>query len=99
MNHVDEVFSFTSKVKFYGASFPGRKEGICSKSVRNVGTSSAVFSTTERTTRKLRIGRIRREFNKSRRLGERRKATTGGCWKTLLQRLEESNRLKCFLMM
>ena len=26
--------------------------------------------------------------NKSRRLGERRKATTGGCWKTLLQRLE-----------
>ena len=62
LNHVDEVFSFTSKVKFYGASFPGRKEGICSKSVRNVGTSSAVFSTTERTTRKLRIGRIRREF-------------------------------------
>ena len=34
MNHVDEVFSFTSKVKFYGASFPGRKEGICSKSVQ-----------------------------------------------------------------
>ena len=58
-----EVFSFTSKVKFYGASFPGRKEGICSKSVRNVGTSSAVFPSTERTTRKLRIGRIRREFS------------------------------------
>ena len=53
MNHVDEVFSFTSKVKFYGASFPGRKEGICSKSVRNVGTSSAVFATTERTTREI----------------------------------------------
>ena len=34
--------------------------------------------------------------NKSRRLGERRKATTGGCWKTLLQRLEESNRLEMF---
>ena len=34
LNHVDEVFSFTSKVKFYGASFRGRKEGICSKSVR-----------------------------------------------------------------
>ena len=32
-------------------------------SPRNVGTSSAVFSTTERTTRKLRIGRIRREFS------------------------------------
>ena len=47
MNHVDEVFSFTSKVKFYGASFSGRKEGICSKSVRNVETSSAVFATTE----------------------------------------------------
>ena len=46
-----------------GLSIPGRKEGICSKSVRNVGTSSAVFSTTERTTRKLRIGRIRREFS------------------------------------
>ena len=65
MNHVDKVFSFTSKIKFYGASFPGRKEGVCSKSVRNVGTSSTVFATTltERTTRKLRIGRIRREFS------------------------------------
>ena len=95
MNNVDEAFSFTSKVKFYGASFPGRKEGICSKSVRNVGTSSAVFATTERTTRKLRIGRTRREFrtNKSRRLGERRKATTGGCWKTLLQRKSQCKQL------
>ena len=37
--------------------------------------------------------------SKSRRLGERRKAITGGCWKTLLQRLGESNKLKCFLMM
>ena len=36
--------------------------------------------------------------SKSRRLGERRKATTGGCWKTLLHRWEESNKLKCFLM-
>ena len=100
MNHVDEVFSFTSKVRFYGASFPGREEGICSKSVRNVGTSSTVFATTERTRRKLGIGRIKREFSKSRRLGERRKATIGGgCWKTLLPRLEESNKLKCFLMM
>ena len=102
MNHVDEVFSFTSKVKFYGASFSCRKEGICSKSVRNVGTSGTVFATTERTTRKLRIGRIRREFSvtsKSRRLGERLKATTGGYRKTLLQRLEERNKLKCFLIM
>ena len=37
-------------------------EGICSKSVRNAGTlSSAVFATTERTTKKLRIGRIGRD--------------------------------------
>ena len=36
LNHVDKVFSFTSKVRFYGASFPGREEGICSKSVGNV---------------------------------------------------------------
>ena len=28
LNHVDEVFCFTSKVRFYGARFPGRKEGI-----------------------------------------------------------------------
>ena len=89
MNHVDEVFSFTSKVRFYGASFPGSGEGICSKSVTDVGTSSTVFATTERTRRKLGIARIEREFtvtSKSRRLGERRKATIGGCWKTLLQR-------------
>ena len=44
-------------------NFMGRVSPVCSKSVRNVGTSSAVFSTTERTTRKLRIGRIRREFS------------------------------------
>ena len=36
-------------------SFPGRKEGICSKSVRNVGISSTVFATTERTTKELTI--------------------------------------------
>ena len=45
MYHVDEVFSFTSQVRFYGVRFSGRKEGICSKSVRNVGTGSTVFST------------------------------------------------------
>ena len=49
LNHVDEVFSITGEVRFYGARFPSRKEGICSKSVRNVGTSSTVFATTERT--------------------------------------------------
>ena len=46
-----------------GASFPGREEGICSESVRNVGTSSTVFAATERTRRKLGIGRIKREFS------------------------------------
>ena len=46
-----------------GRVSPVEKEGICRKSMRNVGTSSAVFATTERTTRKLRIGRIRREFS------------------------------------
>ena len=63
LNHVDEVFSFTSKVGFYGASFPSREEGICSKLVRNVGTSSTGFATMERTRRKLGIGRIKREFS------------------------------------
>ena len=47
------VYVVSGKVKFYGASFPGRKEGICSKSVRNVGTSSTVFATMERTTREI----------------------------------------------
>ena len=46
-----------SKVRFNWASFPGREEGICSKSVTNVGTSSTVFATTERTRRKLGMGR------------------------------------------
>ena len=39
-----------------------KTEGICSKSVTNVGTSSTVFATTERTRRKLGIARIEREF-------------------------------------
>ena len=63
LNHVDEVFSVTGQVGFYGARFPGRKEGVCSKSVRNVGTSSTVYSTTERTRRELGIRRVRREFS------------------------------------
>ena len=46
------------------ARFISRKEGICSKSVRNVGASGAVFSTTERTGRELGMGisGIRRKF-------------------------------------
>ena len=63
MNHVDEVFSVTGQVGFYGARFPGRKEGTCSKSVRNVGTSRTVFATAERTRRELGIRRIRRELS------------------------------------
>ena len=63
MNHVDEVFSFTGQVRFYGVCFLGRKEGICSKSVRNVGKRGTVFAATERARRKLRIGRIRRDFS------------------------------------
>ena len=41
LNHVDGVFSVTGQVRFYGARFTGGKEGICSESVRNVGTRSA----------------------------------------------------------
>ena len=63
LNLVDQVFGVTSKVRFYRARFPGRRESKCSKSVRNVGTSRTVIATMERTRRKLRIGRIRREFS------------------------------------
>ena len=40
---LDRVFSVTSWVRLYGARFTSGKEGICSESVRNVGTSSAVL--------------------------------------------------------
>ena len=43
--------------------FTSGKKCICSESVRNVGTSGAVFATTEGTRRKLGVGRIRGEFN------------------------------------
>ena len=36
--------------------------------------------------------------NMSRKLDERLKATKGGCAKTVLERLEEYNRLRCFLI-
>ena len=58
---LDRVFSVTSWVILYGARFTSGKEGICSEPVRNVGTSSAVFATTEGTRRKLGVGRIRGE--------------------------------------
>ena len=47
MNHVHEVLSVAGLDRFYEARFPDRKEGICSKSVRNVGASSTFFATTE----------------------------------------------------
>jgi len=47
LNHVEDVFSVTGQVIFYGVHFPSRKEGICSRCVRNVGTSSTVFATME----------------------------------------------------
>ena len=63
LNPVDEVFNVTGQVKFYGVRFPGRKTGICCKSVRNAGTKYiAISKTPERTRssrRELRIGKIR----------------------------------------
>ena len=62
--------------------FSGSKEGICSKSVRNVGTSSTVFATTERTRRNWGLEELEEILavtSESRRLGERLKATTGKC--------------------
>ena len=37
--------------------------GICSESLRNVGTNGAVFATKEGTRKKLGVGRIRGEFS------------------------------------
>ena len=42
LNHVDEVFSFTGQVRFYGARFPGRTEGICCKALRNEKTAQVL---------------------------------------------------------
>jgi len=80
LNHVDEVFSFTGQVRFYGVRFAGRKEGVCStsKSVRNVGTSRTVFAT-EGSWGLEELEEILALTSKSRRLGERLKATTGKC--------------------
>ena len=51
------------RFRFYGARFTGGKEGICSESLRNVGTSGAVFATKEGTRKKLGVDRIRGEFS------------------------------------
>ena len=63
MNYVDEVFCVAGQVRFYEERFTCGKEGICSESVRNVGTSGAVFATTEGTRRNLGVGRIRGELS------------------------------------
>ena len=51
------------RLDFMGSVSPVDKKCICSESVRNVGTSGAVFATTEGTRRKLGVGRIRGEFS------------------------------------
>ena len=61
LNYIDEVFCVAGQVRFYGERFTSGKEGICSESVRNVGTSGAIFATTEETRRKLGVSRIRGE--------------------------------------
>ena len=91
---------FVSQVRldFMGSVSPLEKESICSEFMRNVRTSGAVFATKEgtRTTRKkLGVGRIRGAeslavTSKSRRLGERLKATM---LKNFFAELEESNKL------
>ena len=90
---VDEVLSVTGTVGFYGARFTGGKESICGEAVRNVGASSAVSATTEGSWGLAELEESLAVTSKSRRLGERLKATTGKCWKTFLQRFEESNKL------
>ena len=40
LSHVYEVFSATGQVRFNGERFTARKEGIVSKSIRNVCTGS-----------------------------------------------------------
>ena len=59
------VSSATGWIRLNGAHFTGGKESICSEPVRNVGTSGAVFATTEGTRRKFGVGRIRGESEES----------------------------------
>ena len=73
----------------------------CSKSVRNEGTAQFLPQRKE-PKGSWGLAELERSLavaSKSRRLGERQKATRGGCWKTIFQRLEGRNKLKCFLMM
>ena len=58
-----EVLSVTGPAEFYGACLTSCKEGICSETVRNVGTGSTVFATTKGTSRKLGIVRIGGDFS------------------------------------
>ena len=66
-----------------GASMPGRKEVICSKSVRNVGTSSMVFFPQRKLKNQKEVGYWQNEkadssavTGESQKLGERLQTTT-----------------------
>ena len=72
----------TGQVRFYGVNFPGRKEGIYSKFVRNVGTSSTVLLQRKEPEGSWGLEELEESLavtSKSRRLGERLKAATGKC--------------------
>ena len=62
--------------------FTSGKEGICSESLRNVGTSGAVFAQRKEAGGSWGLAELEESLavtSKSRRLGERLKATTGKC--------------------
>ena len=88
-------------VRFDRTRFTGGEEGVISKTIGNVWASGAIFTATIRAGRELWVGisGVRRklaETNKSRRLGDLLKATTGKCGKTFLQRSEESSNSNVF---
>ena len=58
------LFSVTGQVRFDGVRFTVRKEGVTGMSVRNVGTSGAIFSTKGRARAEygIGIGGITEEF-------------------------------------
>ena len=77
--------------------FTGRKESIASKSICNVATSSAVLSNGKIRKGSWGLGLVElegslAETSKSRRLGQRLKATTGKCLKAFLQRSEKFSK-------
>ena len=56
MDHVDEIFSFTGKVRFDRACFTGGKKGVVSEAIGNVWASGAVFTATIGAGRELWVG-------------------------------------------